>query len=344
MPPEVETLSDLAGLLVVNPEKGNEGNSQLETHEAPETPKGGDEAPAEVDWENDAPAGNPEDGTSDDEQPESDGDEDAPEGDEQATEDEPLHEVTLNGETKKVTLKEALDGYQRLQDYTRKTEEVARQREAVAAELEAVRAHRTSYKQVLDALEARLVPANQEPTSEQWEQLKAEDATRYATEWADYQRRSEQRGQIEAERQRVTAEERVEQSKLLRAHVEGERAKLFAANPQWKGQDGKIDAKKVETEIKEIREYGAKTFGFSEAELNQAYDHRLIIAFRKAMLWDKAEVARTAAKEKLAAAPEVAARGSRVQPKSAVQARKQEAQKRFDKTGRVDDAVDLLLS
>jgi hypothetical protein len=337
--------SDLAGLLVVNPDQGNErpdadsGNSP-----AADADTAGSEA--EVNWDDaDGEHDNADDATGADEtQTEDDGSAEAEGSDEPQPEDEASYEVAIGGETKKVTLKEALAGYQRQEDYTRKTQEVAAAREALTAETEAARAHRASYKQVLDALEAKLGPANQEPTAEQWEQLKAEQPEQYAIQWADYQRRAEQRATLKAEKDRVANEETQEQRKALQNYVDGERVKLLDAMPQWKGKDGKIDAAKMTADIKEVRDYAAKTLGYTEQELNQAYDHRMILLARKAMLHDRAEAARKAAKAKLAGAPELPAPGSRVPQRNAKGKAQEEAQKKFARTGKVDDAVSLILA
>jgi hypothetical protein len=339
--------SELAGLLVVNPEEGNERPDAGSGDTTPPEENGGAGKEA-VDWNDDA-AGehdNADDTATgaDDAADDQDGSAETEGEGEQQTEADTMVEVVIGGETKQVPLKEALAGYQRQEDYTRKTQEVAAAREALAAEAEAVRAHRASYKSVLDALEAKIGPANQEPTAEQWDALKNSDPDRYAVEWADYQRRAEQRKHIDTERQRVLTEEAAEHRKVLQTYVDGERAKLVAAMPQWKGKDGKIDAEKFTKEIEDIRAYATKAFNYSKDELDRAYDHRLIVAFRKAMLFDRAEAARVAAKGKLAAAPDMPAPGSRVPHKNASQTAKKEAQKKFEKTGKVEDGVALLLS
>jgi hypothetical protein len=302
------TPADLAGLLVVNPQ-GNDGAPPAGSDDG--SPK--DENRAEPDWDN-APEGDNAEGeqpeaTADEGKPDEDGSAEAEEAGEQQPEGE-LYDVTVNGEVKKVSLKEALEGYSRQADYTRKTEEVAREREALNAELQGLRDNRAAYKQVLDTLEAQILPANREPTSDQWEQLKAEDPQRYAVEYADFQRRQDQRNAIHQERTRVATEEHTERTKALKTYVDGEREKLFAAMTHWKGADGKPDPVKVNKEIGEVREYAAKTFGYSTQELDAAYDHRLIVAFRKAMLHDKAEAARKAALGKIRNAPEVPPRDS----------------------------------
>lgn len=338
---EAGTPSELAGLLVVNPEEGNErpnpGNDQ-----DPPAPAGDEDA--SVDWNaNDGSDNAAEDAATEtgDEQTGDDSEANADGGEQPDAES---YEVTIGGKTERVTLKEALAGYQRQADYTRKTQEIATAHQALVQETEAARANRSSYKQVLDALEAKIGPANQEPNAEQWEALKAQDPEKYAVEWADYQRRGEQRNAINAERQRVATEEAGEQRKLLQTFVNGERVKLIEAMPQWKGKDGKVDANKMASEVKEVREYAAKTLGYTEAELNQAYDHRMIVLARKAMLHDRAEAARKAAKAKLAGAPDIPAPGARVPRQSGRDASKAEAQKKFDKSGKIDDAVGLLLS
>ncbi len=344
-PIETGNPSDLSGLLVVNPEDaGNERTQPETTEQNPGAKADGQEA--DVDWDAPEGADNAADdaATGDDgQQTGDDGDAEA-EGSEEQPSGEPFYEVSVNGTAQRITLKEALAGYQRQADYTLKTQEVATAREQLAGELQQLQAHRASYKQVLDALEAKLGPANQEPTGEQWDALRASDPDKYATEWADYQRRAEQRNAIKAERERVANEETGEARKALQTYVDGERVKLVAAFPQWKAADGKVDANKMTAAIKEVREYVGKTFGYTEAELDRSYDHRMIVLAHKAMLYDRAEAARKTAKGKLAAAPEMPAPGARVPPKSGKAVAQQEAQKKFDKSGRIDDAVNLLLA
>jgi hypothetical protein len=349
MPTETTgTPEELAGLLVVNPPSGNDGAPPAGGDDGSSEAQASSENRAEPDWEN-APEGDNAEGeqpeaTADEGEPDEDGGAEAEAAGEEQPDEGETYEITLNGEKKRVSLKEALDGYQRQQDYTRKTEEVAREREALTAELTDLRGQRAAYKSVLDTLEAQIVPANREPTSEQWEQLKAEDPARYAVEYADYQRRQDQRNAINAERQRVAGEEHQERVKTLRTYVAGEREKLFSAMSHWKGADGKPDPVKVNKEIGDIREYAAKNFGYTPQELDAAYDHRLIVAFRKAMLFDKAEAARKTAQSKLRNAPEVPPRGQRMKQTPASEQRRKAAQKQFEKTGRVEDAVDLILS
>jgi hypothetical protein len=250
---------------------------------------------------------------------------------------EPVYTVRVDGKDTPVTLKEALAGYQRYADYTRKTTEVAEARKAVEAEVASIRNQREQYAAGLRAIQASLGPENQEPTAEQWNQLRQVDPVRYGTEWADYQRRQEQRLAVRAEQNRIGEEQRADLLAKVHTHLEGERQKLVAAIPVF------ADVAKAPAEMKALRDYAAKTFGYSEQEMDQAYDHRMIVAIDKARKWDAHMQALAAAKRKVSDAPSIPPPGSRA-PSQGPKATARAAQlKQFERSGRVEDAVDLLL-
>jgi hypothetical protein len=329
LPPDDDDLmsmNDLAGLLAGEKEGDNAGDASSDEGEHSAAPTNGQGDP-----------GNPEQGT-DVEEPEAetgDGDDGEPaEGDEPST--EPLYTVKIDGKDERVTLKEALAGYQRHVDYTRKTEEVANARKAVETETASARAARDQYTQVLQVILERLGPADQEPTAEQWNALRVADPASYATQWTDYQRREQQRATVREEQGRIAEQRRGEAVVQARTFIDGERQKLAKALPVF------ADQEKGPVEMKALREYATKTFNFSDAEIDQAYDHRMILMLDKARRWDNHQAALKKAKGKIENATQVPAPGAR-QPPSApkAQARKA-AQEKFNRTGDIDDAVPLL--
>jgi hypothetical protein len=341
MPPEQDeqSIDDLAGLLAANPAQGSAKDKAGSQGDG-----GQDHSPADDD-ELDGDHGTPEDdeltgdgegddeGTDDGEEGDDDGEgEGEGEGDEPST--EPLYTVKIDGKEQRVTLKEALAGYQRTQDYTRKTQEVAAKAQAAEAEATQLREAREQYLTVLTALQGRLSDGK-DRSQEEWNQLRASDPDRYAVEYADFQRLEQQRSVVAAEKQRVEGEKQTEAKKALNDFIASEAQKLDAALPEWR------DVAKRPAILKGIRDYG-KEIGFSDKELDQAYDHRMVRMAHDAAQWRAHQAAQEKAKTKLREAPEVPAprnRGSRTPAKVA---ERKAAQSKFNKTGSIDDAVPLL--
>lgn len=331
MPTEDHDIASLAGLLIVKPE----GNAEAAAKSA--TP----DNTADDDLDLIADTGNPDDGEGADEGT----DTDAGEGDEgeagdeadgeQADPNEPLYPVVINGETKHVPLKEALAGYQRQDDYTRKTTEAAEARKKAETEAAEFASARGQYLEVLKVLKERVGPEDQERTPDQWLALRQEDPSRYAEEWAASQQRKEQRDAITKEQERVIGEQRQEQTNKLKAFVADEGVKLLAKFPEWK------DPKKYEAGAKAIFDY-AKTIGFSDQELSVAYDHRMLVMADKARRFDAIVAARAKVQNKVNAAPDMPAPGVRVSQPSRRQAAKVDAEKKFARSGKLDDALPLM--
>jgi hypothetical protein len=323
-----QSLTDLAaGLLVDSNKEVGTKDAVVEGADAqPDADEGRDEEPS-----------TPE-GTGEPAEAEESGDE--PEGEEGQDEPsaEPFYTVKVDGKDVRVTLKEALLGYQRNEDYTRKTQEVAEARKATETELGAARQARDQYAAVLRLVQERLGNADQEPTAEQWNTLRQSDPAAYATAYADFQRRQDQRKAVAVEQQRVADENRLENLRRAQTFLESERTKLHTALPVL------ADKEKGPVELRAIRDYAAKTFGYTEQEMDQAYDHRMVVAMDKARRWDAHVATLAKAKQKVSEAPALPAPGSRVPVKSRTAARRAELQKQFDKTGSPEDAAALLLA
>lgn len=328
MPPDDDaevSLTDLAGLLLPDPKGDNEdggapGGEGQPARSTPEEPD--DDTPAEGTGEGEGEG-------------EGDGPQEVAEGDEPST--EPFYTVKIDGKLERVTLKEALDGYQRHADYTRKTEEISAARKAVEVEQAQARGKRDQYEQVLGVILERLGPENSELNAEQWNTLRQSDPAGYAVQWTDFQRRENQRNAVKAEQARIADEKRGEALGSVRTFIDGQRQKLIKALPVL------ADPEKGPAEMKAMREYAAKTFNFTDQELDQAYDHRMLLMLDKARKWDTHQAALAKAKGKIEAAPQVSAPGARqIKPTTSAQAKKI-AQDKFNRSGDIDDAVPLLL-
>jgi hypothetical protein len=172
--------------------------------------------------------------------------------------------VKINGEEQRVTLKEAISGYQKDADYRNKTAEISKKSQAVEQLSQEVAAERQHFANALnpfiqhlnilvsedDRTLARL--ANDDPY--EYAQLKPKAEQRKVALQAAVQQQQalQHQNQQDAHRQYV-------------ADVEAEERKLVEIYPDWMK-----DTAKGREEIKSLREY-AKTVGVPEHDANAFY-------------------------------------------------------------------------
>lgn len=235
-----------------------------------------------------------------------------------------LVKVKVDGEEIEVPFDEVLKGYSRTADYTKKTQQVAEVRKKAEEEAEVARAARQQYLEGLELLKSQLV-TDREPD---WEELRKNDPIEFVTQRELHRERKEKLAALEAERQRVLSHQQQEQAKWLQQHIQAEQERLLQVLPDWK------DAAKAKAEKEMIAEY-AKGLGFTEQELSSLYDHRAVVALRKAALYDKMVNEAQSKKESAKNSPQTAKPGNlkpSTKTKEYAAARNQLA-----KSGRVDD-------
>jgi len=233
--------------------------------------------------------------------------------------------VTVDGKTREIPLEEAAKGYQRQEDYTRKTQALAEERKALKSEAASVQQERAQYAQLLTALSQQLEHvATQEP-----------DQTLLDTDPIEYFRREkvwrDSREKLQAaqfEAQRVQALQQQEQERSIQDIVKSSREKLLEAVPAWK------DTKRWEQDKPKILEYG-RSVGFSDEELGQAYDHRAVVLLNKARLYDELVSKKLTPVQKQTPKPLQAGSDSSTRTVSSSTRAKQ----RLAKTGSVKDAA-----
>jgi len=200
--------------------------------------------------------------------------------DEPATEtpiaqEKPTRKVKVDGEELEVDEDELVRGYSRTSDYTRKTQKLAEERKALESEAAAVREERKQYAETLIALKAQLSNVKEPDVA-----LLDSDPLEFVRQKATYDAYKERLSAIESEQKRLAEAQQADNQKSFRSYVEGQQQKLYEAIPEWK------DAKKMASERDAIAQTG-RSLGFSDDELSQLYDHRAVVALRKAMLYDK---------------------------------------------------------
>lgn len=253
---------------------------------------------------------------------------DAPEEDADEQDDaDKVYTVKVDGKEMQVPLDELLKGYSRTADYTRKTEALAHERKSFHAEAEQVREERAQYAQLLPALAQQLqasLPQQPDPA------LRETDPLAYVLEKDKYEEAVGRLNAAFSELQRVQTQQTEEQLRKAQATIAQAREKLPELIPAWK------DEKAYERDRPKLREYGKK-LGYSDTELDQAYDPRAVAALWKAMRYDalvanrpRPDVPLEKAIRPTPAVVAPAARGVR---------QSQEARKRLAQTGRIEDAA-----
>lgn len=174
-------------------------------------------------------------------------------------------EVKVAGETREVPLEEAIRGYQRQQDYTRKTQELAEQRRELS---EQVQSEREQYRQGLQTLEAALQAVM--PEEPNWDNLEEENPSKIA----EFQRFQQSMQQVQQEQARLQQEQ-------MSQMAQNAEEKLLDAIPEW--EDPEVAA----AEKQRMIETAQLTYGYEPQELSQVYDPRLVQVLRDAMLYNE---------------------------------------------------------
>jgi len=252
----------------------------------------------------------------------------APETDESAEapdDKDRLVTVTIDGKTETIPLKEALQGYQRYSDYTRKTQELASERQKIAAHAQAVQEERQQYATMLTALKEQLHTADPEPD---WDEVYRTDPVGYARRRDEWRDKQDKVAAANFELQRLHTLQQQEQARTLAQVVAKGREKMLDMNPTWK------DQKVWEADRQALVQY-AQTVGYSSEEISQAYDPRAIVVMDKARRWD--ELMAKKPKPDVVKGPKVASAGAA--PQDGNRAKLNAAQQRLAKTGRIADAA-----
>ena len=241
-----------------------------------------------------------------------------------------VYTVKVDGKEIEVTLDELQKGYSRTQDYTRKTQQIAETRKAVEAEAAAIRAEREQYAQLLGALKQQLESA-EAPVD--LDRLYNEDPIEWVRQRELLRDKQEKLAAIQSEQARLSQLTEQQRAKELQAHLASQQEALIQAVPEWK------DPKKAQAEKALLVEFGKK-IGFSDEELKNVYDHRAVIALRKAALYDQMMSKRGQIKPVINNGPRPAKPSAAGRVSTTTEATR--AKQRLAKTGRVNDAVSAI--
>lgn len=204
----------------------------------------------------------------------------------QGEEEPQVFTVNVNGENLEVDLDELKAGYSRQKDYTKKTQEVAEQRKLAEQQMQEFNAknlelseERALYNDLLPKMQMMIKNnLRQEPN---WQQLIDQDPQEYLRQKEEWNKTGETLKFVENEMNRLKQEQELESQEALRSQaIEGQKL-IDEKIPEWK--DNELAKKEAES----MMAY-AKGLGFTQEELSQIYDGRLILLLRDA--WSHSKV------------------------------------------------------
>jgi len=186
------------------------------------------------------------------------------------------HRVKLDGTDYEVTLDEALAGYQRQQDYTKKTQALAEEKKQVQAEMEAAKQDRLQYQQRVEYMVQQ--QQAQQPQEPDWEQLYESDPLEWMKQKENFRSQKEKNLELQQEQFRMRQQQEYEQQEQMKVHLSQQHQALMEAIPEWS------DTKVMQQEKAQIRDYAINTLGYSQEEVSQVYDSRAVQALRSGMI------------------------------------------------------------
>jgi len=242
--------------------------------------------------------------------------------------------VKAAGEEREVTFEELVDGYQKGLDYTKKSQSLAEQRKAVESErlaVEQAKQARDAYAKRLNLIEQFL---NQQNQGENLEALKESDPIGYAVKFAEKTEREQQLARVRGERERLLQQQYREHQSQLAQRVESERQRVSEMIPDY------AHPEKGNVIKKQMRDY-AQSLGFSDNELSQAYDSRMIQALWEASQYRKLQSQKPELTKKMQDAPRMLKPGVAATQKAAGDEQTKKAHAQLRKSGKVSDAAAL---
>lgn len=188
-------------------------------------------------------------------QEEVEGKDSADEGDET----EQVYTVKVDGKEFEVTESELLAGYQRQQDYTQKTQAIAEQRRAFEQERQG------EIEQLRNALAYYALPTAKEPRPEDF----AGKPDQFMQAYGQWQQQSARQAEAAQLLEMIVSDEN-------RRTLEREAGLLQQAIPEW------ADETVRQADYARMMQAASDRYGFSQEEIAQVTDHRLLILLRDA--------------------------------------------------------------
>lgn len=235
--------------------------------------------------------------------------------------------VTVDGEETEVPLKEALAGYIRQETFHRRLNKLDEASRVVHSRAEEVITAQNSIAAQYDLLQKQINELL--PEEPDWDKLYAEDPARARQIEKQYQEIKTKVEGVAAKRDEALKQAEELSAKQFAEFARSEYPK-FVQIAKWKDQNG------MKTDITAMRTTALQS-GFTEQEISEVVDHRMLSILLKASKYDRIMAARPKAVQagKPSKRPSNSSgAGNRTAPKGI-----ERAKQRLTRTGSVDDAA-----
>ncbi|QEG09209.1 hypothetical protein CPT_Phriendly_057 [Vibrio phage Phriendly] len=269
-----------------------------------------------------------------DEESETD-EEEADETEEESTESE-VFLVKVDGEEQEVTGDELVAGYQRQQDYTRKTQEVANERKRLQEHYGELEAEREKYSTALDQIIQEESKALEKYNEVDWAKLKSEDPNQFLIlQYEMNEARTALQSKMDSRKQAI---EQATQEKALRDadYLKAQQARASEIVEGWGGENH-------DQLVAGLKEQTAK-LGFDDSDQDLLKHAIVIKLLQKAKEYDdyKSSQDKVVEKKLKRKVPKVVKSGKSATGKTQTSEDKKykESMARLRKTGNIKDSVD----
>lgn len=238
-------------------------------------------------------------------------------------------DTKIDGEEGRVPLSKLLKSYQLEGHLNRKSMELTEAKKAFEQEAQT---RKQQFDEGLEQLRQSLTIGNQllqgEYAQIDWASLEKSDPVQYLSTRTKFEDRQRQLLQGFQFLQQEDSKRSETSQKEFAKYLEDEGKKLVNAVPEW------ADSKTKTKETQGIKEY-LKSQGFNDADVQQVYDHRLVLVARDAMRYRELKAKQPALTKKVNEAPKLAKPGAQKSSADNEQAVYQEQRKQLKKTGKV---------
>lgn len=247
--------------------------------------------------------------------------------------------VKVDGEEKPVKLSDLRANYQMQEAASKRLEEAKAAKESAKAEAakqsEAARTQLAIAAKLIEKAEQTL---QSDIDTTDFKQLEKVDPAEAALKKIQFQERRQNLDALKQEAvqeyRKAVTQNQEEAQKVLIQRLQAEGEQLLTKIPEWSNEDtAKAEKANVSRYLSDM--------GFSENEIANAYDHRMIVMARKAMLFDEGAKKLEPAKQKLKVVKKTIPPGSKISPSQLTTQRKSEAKNQLKRSGSFDDALKL---
>ena len=279
----------------------------------------------------------------DDDEEDPEGDDDAEDEDEQTdpSDDKRTYKVTVDGEEETVTLRDALDGYMRQRDYTKKSMANSDTRKELAEKERMILGLEKQYVDDLDLVAGVLRGGL--PENPDWVAIKAQAPTTYAKIRDEWDQRQAQLTALRDKKSEIMSAARERQASLRKAKLQEEAELLKAKIPEW--VDATVEAREKEM----LADVAINEYNLTPEELEEVIDHRFLLILRDAARGrekdSKGEEAKSVKRRSRRKSKTLKSgrRGSTSGSKKSKSKRSEAARKRLSQSGSIHDAADAIL-